>query len=83
MLERKGDLERSKPLADQLKAGPTHWSASGLVWYYLIRGDVEEAADWFEQAIVLRVLGSPMLRTLRQSSRWPALRQAMKLPTTR
>jgi serine/threonine-protein kinase len=85
VLERTGDRERAERLANELGTGEAN-PAAGLVSYYLVQGDVEAAATWFEQAIAQRdpctswILPRVFGNLLTSSRHWPALAKAMNLP---
>jgi serine/threonine-protein kinase len=85
-LERNGERARGERLREQIGAGTETGVPAGLVGYHLVRGDVDSAAIWLEQAIgqhsliatwiLPRVFGGPLIA----SPRWPALAKAMNLP---
>jgi len=63
-------------------------SPSGLFIYHVVRSEMEAAADSFAKAIAqgeaqpfMWLGASGFLRSLRSSSRWPALAKMMNLPS--
>jgi eukaryotic-like serine/threonine-protein kinase len=80
---RLGDRDK----ADALVREMTDASQSmGRVLYHAIASELAQAADWFERAIERRdpfalvFANVPLLRPLRQTSRWPALARMMRMP---
>ena len=57
----------------------------GRVWYYLLMGDLDQAAHWFGEMIerrdpfVMLHLRSRVLQPLREHPRWPELAGRMRL----
>ena len=58
----------------------------GMMLYHLLVSDIEAAADWYEKSIQQRetfavvYFRAPILKSLRESPRWPALAKMMNLP---
>jgi hypothetical protein len=58
------------------------------VYFHLICGEFESAADWMEKAIEERhflaalYLWSPLARPMRGGARWPSLLNVMNLPAS-
>jgi hypothetical protein len=58
----------------------------GFFWYYLVRSEIEVAADYYAKMIERRdpeathLAPTPFLQPLRESPRWPALARMMNLP---
>ncbi|HTS51453.1 MAG TPA: protein kinase [Bryobacteraceae bacterium] len=83
-----GESTRAESLLSELGDGAAYGAPFGLFCYHFIRGDMEQAADWVEKAILQRdpallyPLRLPLLNKLRQSSRWPPLAKMMSLPET-
>lgn len=88
VLRRTGDVSRAEGLLEKLRAGHGHaaWYAVDLALFYLLRGDVDKAADSIEKAIEQRnpdlmiFLNLAVSRPLRSSTRWPALAKLINLP---
>ena len=86
LLSLKGDARRAAELIDHLSEGDADVATTGLMDYHLVRGEADDAAEWAHMAIARRdpmlpiVLQHPYARALRDSSRWPALARAMRLP---
>jgi tetratricopeptide (TPR) repeat protein len=86
-LERSGARARAEGLREQLGTFKANDAPAGLVSYHFVRGDVESAATWFEQAVAERDLRANWILPrmfgdlLISSRRWPALAKAMNLPT--
>jgi TolB-like protein/Tfp pilus assembly protein PilF/predicted Ser/Thr protein kinase len=85
-LERDGESKRAQELLQQRLPEGAPGAALGRYYFHLLIGNVGEAADWLEKAIVERNPGlvyyarSPMAKALRESPRWPALAKLMNLP---
>jgi tetratricopeptide (TPR) repeat protein len=86
LLARTGKGNRAQELVQRLLPGEAPGAATGLYFFYLISGNIGEAADWIEKAIeqrnpgVIYYLLAPMAKPLRESPRWPALAKMMNLP---
>ena len=51
------------------------------MFFHLLCGEIDQAADWFEKAIEQRDPAMPTLGyRFRSSPRWPALAKMMNLP---
>jgi serine/threonine protein kinase/Tfp pilus assembly protein PilF len=88
VLRRLGDNERADALVDKLGDGSAFGAAAGLTLYYLTLSDVENAAAWFEKAVVQRDTRAPWILSrqsggaLLSSRHWPRLAKMMNLPAT-
>ena len=85
LLEREADMERVEELLHKLRPGDVYGAAIGLTYFHSQRGDVDEAANWYERAIEQRdprslnafyLLGE----RFRSGPRWRAVVAAMNLP---
>ena len=82
LLVRAGATSRAEALLEKLGTGKEYGAPTGLAVFHALRGDLDRAAAWAEQAIEERyprlvpILG-PLLRS---SPRWPALAKLMNLP---
>jgi tetratricopeptide (TPR) repeat protein len=78
-----GDHARAAALLAELKTPMPRW---GRVWYHLYRGELDEAANWYERVIdqrdpfALVYAAAPQLAPLRAHGRWPAIANMMNLP---
>jgi len=89
VLVRMGEPGRAEALIGQLsQAQGGLVAASGMVLYYLICGEIDAAADWFEKGVEQRDpilvpwLRLPLAKPLRASPRWPKIARMMNLPET-
>lgn len=86
LLQRTGEASRAENLLGELGDGAAYGTPFGLFCYHFICGDMEQAADWVEKAILQRdpallyPLRLPLTNELRQSSRWRKLAKMMNLP---
>jgi serine/threonine-protein kinase len=85
LLMRAGETSRASDVLAILGDGRTYRDPLGFIFYHLILGQVEQAADWVEKAIEQRdtaiyFLRFPVGAPLRSSARWPALARMMNLP---
>jgi serine/threonine-protein kinase len=86
LLELTGDAVRAESVLRELGNGTAYGAPFGLFCYRFICGEIEQAADWVEKAIVQRdpallyPLRLPLMEDLRRSSRWPKLARMMNLP---
>jgi TolB-like protein/predicted Ser/Thr protein kinase len=77
-----GDHARSAALLVEMQAPMPLW---GRVWYHLYKGEMDEAADWYERVIgerdpfALVYAAAPQLAPLRAHHRWPAIARVMNL----
>jgi eukaryotic-like serine/threonine-protein kinase len=88
-LVRTGNTAQAEGLIRKLReSSETQGVPMGLVFFHCICGEVEEAAAWYDKAIderdpsVISLLGG-LIKTLRSSSRWPALASRLNLPETK
>jgi serine/threonine-protein kinase len=83
VLKRMGEVNRAEELIHKLMPGETYGAPLGLVYSYLVCGDMDRAADWLEKAIEQRDPNAAfvsMFFNFRSTSRWPALARLMNLP---
>jgi serine/threonine-protein kinase len=86
-LIRTGERTRAEALIFEM--GETPRPLVGRALYHVLCSELDLAADWYARAIEQRdpfalVLANvPMLRPLRQTSRWPQLAKMMNLPDSR
>ena len=85
VLHRTGEVRRAEALLE--KIGPGHVkSAHARALFYLVCGDIDNAADSVEKSIeerdpdIMVLLNVAVSRPLRSSLRWPALARLMNLP---
>jgi len=82
LLLQTGKTDSAEPLQQQLKNGPEQTTSIGLVAFYGLCGEIEEAAKWAERAIEHRYM--PFVHNLspffRSTPRWPGLAKRMNLP---
>lgn len=84
VLQRTGDMSRAEGLLEKLD--PRHVFFFAV--FYLLSGDIDNAADSVEKAIeqrnpnIVLVLNLAISRPLRASPRWPALARLMNLVET-
>jgi tetratricopeptide (TPR) repeat protein len=88
VLRRLGDNERADKLVDKLGDGSAFGAAAGLSYYYLTLSDIDNAAAWFEKAVMQRDTRAPWILSrqfggaLLSSRHWPRLAKMMNLPAT-
>jgi serine/threonine-protein kinase len=89
VLARTGEQGRADALLGQVNEAQGGFVApSGRVFYHLICGEIDAAADWFEKAIEHRDpylvpwIRLPLAKPLRVSPRWPKIAAMMNLPDT-
>lgn len=88
LLVRTGDRAKSQEWFQKLGDGQTYGAPLGLIYYHLICGEFEAAADWMEKAIEERhflagiYLWSPLAKPLREGARWSKLAELMNLPVS-
>jgi TolB-like protein/predicted Ser/Thr protein kinase len=88
LLKRTGNQGRAKELLEMLGDGQAYGAPLGFVYFHLICGEIEAAANWMEKAIEERhflaaiYLWSPLAKPLREGPRWPKLAKMMNLPET-
>jgi TolB-like protein len=91
LLARTGQAERAEELTRRLRPGEAFGTPCGLATYYLMLGELDNAADWFERSIEQRDLGVVLAlaagafggHMMWTSPRWPRLSALMKLPQAR
>lgn len=87
LASRAGQVQRATDLLEHLSEGDGYSAPTGMLDYHLVRGEIDAAAEWGHMAIARRdpmlpiALQHPYARALRESTRWPALASAMRLPT--
>jgi TolB-like protein/Tfp pilus assembly protein PilF len=85
---RTGNQSKAKELLQKLGDGQAYGAPLGFIYFHLICGEFEAAADWIEKAIEERhflaaiYLWSPLAKPLREGPRWPKLAKMMNLPET-
>jgi eukaryotic-like serine/threonine-protein kinase len=83
---RTGDAARSEKLLRQLKDAGGHEVGFGFTTAYIVRRDIEPAAQWAARAIEQRdqhipwLLSHPISEPLRRSAQWLALARSLNLP---
>ena len=83
-LARTGQKSRAEGLLQQMGEAPR--PIFGRVFYHVLCGDTNAAADWYERAIderdpfALVFASVPLTTDFRQSSRWPKLARMMNMP---
>ena len=88
LLMRTGNQPKAKEWLQKLGDGQAYGASLGFIYFHLICGEFEAAADWMEKAIEERhflagiYLWSPLAKPLREGHRWPALARMMNLPGT-
>jgi|SRR5579862_887365 len=88
LLKLTGDAVRAESVLREMGNGTAYGAPFGLFCYHFLCSEIEQAADWVEKAIAQRdpvllfPLRLPLMKDLRQSSRWPALAKMMNLPRT-
>ena len=88
ILSRIGDTARAEQLLAKLGNGSSYGAPSGLVCYYMVRSEIDQAADWFRKAIAQRDSRAPGILPrlfgdlLLSSPHWPSLARLMNLPVT-
>jgi len=90
VLANAGQTTRVEELLQSLKPDNAYGTPVSMALFYLLSGEIDQAADWLSKAIpqrpplllfTLRALG-PLWNRLRSSPRWPAVAAMMKLPET-
>jgi tetratricopeptide (TPR) repeat protein len=85
MNERVGETSRGQALLNELGDGSAFGTPGGFLCYHSILGDIDSAADWYENAIKQHDPRAPWLFPLQfgdlltSSPRWPGLRLMMNL----
>ena len=79
MLHQSGDVEGARSLAQRLGTGQTFGDARVNALYQLLRGDLDAAMPWVEQAIAERDISMMVYlrfaaaKELRASAHWPRI----------
>jgi tetratricopeptide (TPR) repeat protein len=82
LLARTGAKSRADALIEKLRPGKAYGAPTGMAVFHALSGELDQAADWAEQAIAerypefVKILGPLLLA----SPRWPALAKLMNLP---
>jgi eukaryotic-like serine/threonine-protein kinase len=85
-LSLKGETARANALRETFGAGEAQGAPAGLVCYYGLLGDFDEAAVWYERAIAQRDPRAPWIlahlfdNSFTSSRHWPRLAALMNLP---
>ncbi len=85
LLVRTAEPERGREMVQPLRASKAYGAAKGLAIYHTICGDIDLAADCYEQAIeerdsfVVAFLQGAIGEPLRASTHWPRLAALMNL----
>ena len=88
LLHQSGDVDGARSLAERLGKGETFGDARVNALYQLLRGDLEAAMPWVEQAIAERDMSMMIYlrfvaaRDLRASAHWPRILQMLNLANT-
>jgi TolB-like protein/tetratricopeptide (TPR) repeat protein/predicted Ser/Thr protein kinase len=82
VLKRMGEVDRSEKLVQKLMSSENYDVPIGLSLFYLVCGEIDRAAEWWEKVIEQRStlatnFGSVFFRS---TSRWPELARLMNLP---
>jgi TolB-like protein/Tfp pilus assembly protein PilF len=86
LLVRTGERELGNEVIQALGTGETYGTSKGLANFYVLCGDLDAAARWFEKAIQERDPGAPIHlrvglgRALLATPHWPRLASLMNLP---
>ena len=86
LMARTGEEDRASEVLQKLGSGVSYGTSTGFATYYICRGEIDLAADWFEKAIeerysmVALFLQGAIGESLRASPRWPKLARMMNLP---
>jgi len=80
-----GDAAGAAALLGTLGDGSAFGAPIGLAVHYLLRGEIDQAADWIARAVDQRYPGILFFvhiigGALRESPHWPRLAAMMKLP---
>jgi serine/threonine-protein kinase len=86
LLKRTGNQGRANEVLQTLGDGQAYGAPLGFIYFHLICGEFEAAADWMEKAIEERhflaaiYLWSPLAKPIREGPRWAKLAKMMNLP---
>jgi tetratricopeptide (TPR) repeat protein len=86
-LDRIGDADRAASLLRTLGDGSAFGAPFALANYYLVRADLDRAAEWYEKGIAQRDTRTPWIAAglhgdlLTSSPHWDRLARLMNLPT--
>jgi len=81
-----GDDGRAAEVLQKVGDGKTYGAPLGYCCYFMIRGEIDHAADWAARTIeqrapmIINLLRGPLAEDLRRSPRWPELAKMMNLP---
>ena len=82
-----GDREGAEEALRDLGDTTIYGAPMGMLYYFLLNGDLNRAAEWCRKAIEQRhallislVLATPLAKPLRASEHWPELARMMNLP---
>jgi serine/threonine-protein kinase len=86
-LERAGQADRAAPLLETFRDGSVFGAPFALANYYLIRGEVDRAAEWYEKGIEQRDTRMPFIAAglhgdlFTSSPQWDRVARLMNLPS--
>jgi TolB-like protein/predicted Ser/Thr protein kinase len=82
VLKRMGEVSRAEELIQKLMSSENYDVPIGLSLFYLVCGEIDRAAEWWEKVIEQRNPNAPHFGSVlfRSTSRWPALARLMNLP---
>ena len=86
LLKRRGETSRASAILQSIGDGAAYGAPAGLLCYYLIANELDQAAEWAKKSIeqrqpsILLYMRLPIAQELRRSSHWPALAKLMNLP---
>jgi tetratricopeptide (TPR) repeat protein len=82
VLKRTGEVSRAEELIQKLMSIENYNIPIGLSLSYLVCGELDRAAEWWEKVIEQRSPLAPDFGSVffRSTSQWPALARLMKLP---
>lgn len=86
LASRAGDTQCATDLLEHLSEGDGFGAPTGMLDYHLVREEIDAAGEWGHMAVARRdpmlpiALQHPYAKRLRESTRWPALASAMRLP---
>jgi eukaryotic-like serine/threonine-protein kinase len=77
-----GEVNRAEELIQKLMPGEAYGAPLGLSHFYLVCGEMDKAAEWWEKVIEQRHPLAAILASMffRSTSQWPALARLMNLP---
>ncbi len=82
VLKRMGEVSRAEELIQKLMSSENYDVPIGLSLFYLVCGEIDRAAEWWEKVIELRNGLAPDFGSVffRSTPQWPALARLMNLP---